>query len=269
MTEQLNRRSRRWFVKTGAITSAALGFGAVRNAGAQNSTVESETEQGQLQEAYTTGETYFSGTVFRVISPPLQDTPAVDAPDRLRNYSVRVIEFFNTNEEGYLLVPQDTQIEEGTKYVFDQWEAPIQTEVSTSEFIRVQYRPLTESDLPFDLEVEEDFDILDDSGGEAAVRPDNFFSSAPFTITSGPQGWVPPDVEQSGLFTDYNTVHAEYFGTNNQFLLFVQEAAETEQGQLYVMRDESEIFDPAGNLVAAEFNAIDEDTVTIDRDELR
>lgn len=80
---------------------------------------------------------------------------------------------------------------------------------------------------------------------------------------------MPPDVEQSGLFTDYNTVHAEYFGTNEQFLLFAQEAAETEQDRLYVMRDESEIFDPAGNLVAAEFNAIDEDTFTIDRDALR
>lgn len=271
MTEPLSRRSRRWFVTAGAITSAALGFGVIGNAGAQNSTAEGETDQtdqGQLREAYTTGETYFSGTVFRVVSPPLQDAP-VDAPDRLQDHSVHVIEFFNTNEEGYLFVPQDTRIEEGEKYVFDQWEAPIQTEVGTSEVVRVQYRPLTESDLPFELEVGEDFDVLDDSGGEAAVRPDNFFSSAPFTITSGPQGWVPPDVEQSGLFTDYNTHHAEYFGTNEQFLLFAQEAAETEQGRLYVMRDESEIFDPAGNLVAAEFDAIDEDTFTIDRDALR
>lgn len=169
MTGQLSRRSRRWFVKAGAITSTALGIGAVGSAGAQNSTAENETDQDQLREAYTTGETYFSGTVFRIVSPPLQDAP-VDVPDRLQDHGVRVIEFFNTNEEGYLLVPQDAQIDEGEKYVFDQWEAPIQNEVATSELVRVQYRPLTESDLPFDLEVEEDFDILDDSGG-GSCRP--------------------------------------------------------------------------------------------------
>ncbi|GAB3670165.1 hypothetical protein [Halopiger thermotolerans] len=273
MNDQLSRRSRRWFVKAGAIASAAFGLGTTGSVGAQNSSNETgtgtETDQGQLREAYTTGETFFSGTVFRVVSPPLENAPPVGNPESLQNYSVRVIEFFNTNEEGYLFVPQNTQIEEGQKYVFDQWEAPIREEIDTSELVRVQYRPLGDADLPFDLEVEEDFEVLDDTGGEAAVRPDNFFGSAPFTITSGPQGWVPPDVEQSGLFTDYNTVHAEYFGTNEQFLFFVQEGAETQEGRLYIMRDESEVFDPAGNLVAAEFNAIDEDSFTIERDDLR
>ncbi|WP_238717421.1 hypothetical protein [Natronorubrum halophilum] len=240
--------------------------------GAQETPTESDGDggDGQFQEAITTGETYFSGAVFRVVSPALQDAPVVDNPDVLQNHSVRVIEHFNTNEEGYLFVPPDAQIEEGEQYVFDdRLSSPTEDELAISDLVRVQYRPLTEEDLPFDLETVEDFEILDDSGGEAAVRPDNFFSGAPFEITSGPQGWVPQDIEQSGLFTDYNTVHAEYFGTNNRFLFFPQEEAEMEQGELYVMRDESEIFDPVGNLVAAEFAVVDEESVTIDDDSLR
>ncbi|WP_239642087.1 hypothetical protein [Natrinema versiforme] len=225
---------------------------------------------GQFREAIATGEAYFSGAVFRVVSPPLQDAPVVDNPDVLQNHNVRVIEHFNTNEEGYLFVPQDAQIEEGEQYVFDdRLSSPTEDELAITDLVRVQYRPLTDEDLPFELESEEDFEIVDDNGGEAAVRPDNFFSSAPFRITSGPQGWVPQDIEQSGLFTDYNTVHAEYFGTNNQFLFFPQEGAETEEGELYVLRDESEIFDPAGNLVAAEFNLVDEETFAFDDDSLR
>ncbi|WP_245852931.1 hypothetical protein [Natrinema ejinorense] len=229
-----------------------------------------ENGDGQFRAAITTGEMYFSGAVFRVVSPALQDAPVVDNPDVLQNHNVRVIEHFNTTEEGYLFVPQDAQIEEGEEYVFDdRLSSPTEDELAISDLVRVQYRPLTGEDLPFELEIQEDFEILDDDGGEAAVRPDNFFSSAPFEITSGPQGWVPQDIEQSGLFTDYNTVHAEYFGTNNRFLFFPQEGADTEPGQLYVMRDESEIFDPAGNLVAAEFSVVDEETLTIDDESLR
>ena len=268
MHDQPGRKSRRWFVQAGSVAAAALGLGVAGNTVAQET--PTENGDGQFREAITTGEMYFSGAVFRVVSPPLQDAPVVDNPDVLRNYSVRVIEHFNTTEEGYLFVPQDAQIEEGETYVFDdRLSSPTEDELAIPDLVRVQYRPLTGADLPFELEIQEDFEILDDDGGEAAVRPDNFFPSAPFEITSGPQGWVPQDIEQSGLFTDYNTVHAEYFGTNNRFLFFPQEGAETEPGQLYVMRDESEIFDPAGNLVAAEFDAVDEETLTIDDESLR
>ncbi|WP_255681622.1 hypothetical protein [Natrinema sp. SYSU A 869] len=239
---------------------------------AQETSTESDAGggNGQFREAIATRETYFSGAIFRVVSPALEDAPVVDNPDVLQNHSVRIVEHFNTNEEGYLFAPQDAQIEEGEQYVFDDRLSPsTEDELAVNDLVRVQYRPLTGEDLPFKLEAKEDFEILNEGGGEAAVRPDNFFSSSPFKITSGPQGWVPQDIEQSGLFTGYNTVHAEYFGTNNRFLFFPQEGAETEQGELYVMRDESEIFDPAGNLVATEFDVVDEETLTIDDDSLR
>ncbi|WP_226041347.1 twin-arginine translocation signal domain-containing protein [Natrinema sp. DC36] len=272
MSDQSTWQSRRRFVKAGAATSVALGLGATANVTAQETSAESGDggSDGQFRAAIATGETYFSGAVFRVVSPPLQDAPVVDDPEALRNHDARVIEYFNTNEEGYLFVPQDAAIEEGEVYVFDdRLSSPTEDELSVVDLVRVQYRPLTDEDLPFEYDEDEDFEILEDGGGEAAIRPDDFYSSALFEITSGAQGWLPQDVEQSGLFTDYNTVHARYLGTNQRFLLFAQEGAQTDTGQLYVMRDESEIFDPAGNLVAAEFSPVDEDSLTFDDEFLR
>lgn len=275
MSDRLRRGSRRRFVQWGAVTAATLGIGTTGNAAAQadgddsDDSDEIEDDDEQFRDAIATRGTYFSGAVFRVVSPPLRDAPGRETPDVVRDHEVRVFELFNTNEEGFLFVPPETRIEEGEQYVFDdQLYSSTVNEPVTDELVRVQYRPLTGTDLPFDLEGTGGFETLE-GGGEAAVRPDDFFGGALFEITSGPQGWVPEDAAQSGLFTDYNTVHAEYLGTNDRFLLFAQEGATTETDQLYVLRDEAELFDPAGNLVAAEFDPIDEDSLTIDHDFLR
>lgn len=278
MTEQSGQESRRQFVTAGTVTAAALGLGATGTAAArvtQNETeTETENENGrgddeQFRDAIATRGAYYSGAVFRVVSPPLQDAPGRETPDAVRDHEVRVFELFNTNEEGFLFVPPENRIEEGEQYVFDdQLYSSTVNEPVTDDLVRVQYRPLTDADLPFDLDEDGGFETVE-GGGEAAVRPDDFFAGALFEITSGPQGWIPDDVEQSGLFTDYNTVHAEYLGTNDRFLLFAQEGATTETDQLYVLRDEAELFDPAGNLVAAEFNAIDEESLAIDQEALR
>ncbi|AEH37728.1 hypothetical protein [Halopiger xanaduensis] len=280
MTDQSDEESRRRFVKAGTATAAALGLGATGNAAAR--VTQNETENGnesetdgelgdaeQFRDAIATRGTYYSGAVFRVVSPPLQDAPGRETPDVVRDHEVRVFELFNTNEEGFLFVPPENRIEEGEQYVFDdQLYSATVNEPVTDDLVRVRYRPLTGADLPFDLDEVGGFETAD-GGGEAVVRPDDFFGGALFEITSGPQGWIPDDVEQSGLFTDYNTVHAEYLGTNENFLLFAHEEAATETGQLYVMRDEGELLDPPGNLVAAEFNAVDEDSVSIDDELLR
>lgn len=272
MSDQPTSKSRRRFMKTGAITSATLGLGATRSVTAQETAAQNgngNTDR-RFRNAITTRGAYFSGAVFRVVSPPLKDTPAVRNPDLLKNYNTRVIEHFNTNDQGYLFIPKDSAVTEGEVYVFDdRLGDQREDELATDDLLLVQYRPLTDADLPFEIEADEDFEILEGGGGEAAVRPDDFYSKALFEITSGAQGWLPQDVEQSGLFTDYNTVHAQYLGTMQQFLLFAQEGAQTDTGQLYVMRDEAEIFDPAGNLVATEFTPIDEGSLTFDDEFLR
>ena len=253
-------------MRTIAGISAALGLSSTGIATAQSD----GGGDGRFRPAIAPEDTYFSGAVFRVVSPPLQDVPVSADLDVERTYEARVIEYFNTNDEGYLFVPRDAAIERGEVYVFDDRlsDRP-EDELAAQDLSRVQYRPLTEADLPFKLEEDENFEIVEGGGGEAAVRPDDFYSKALFEITSGPQGWVPQDIQQSGLFTGYNTVHARYLGTNQRFLLFAQEGAQTNTGQLYVMRDEAELFGPAGNLVAAEFSPIDEGSLTFDDEFLR
>ena len=268
MTDTPHCQTRRRVIRTGAATVGAFALGVPGSTTAQES--GDDAADVSFRDAISTRETYFSGAIFRVVSPPLENTPAVQNTEPIRNHSVRVIEYFNTNEEGYLFLPQSAQVERGQVYVFDDRLGPsTRAELPAANLVRVQFRPLGQSDLPFELDEDEDFEYLENGGGEAAVRPDDFYASALFEITSGAQGWFPQDIEQSGLFTDYNTVHARYLGTNQRFLLFAQEAAGTNTGQLYVMRDESEIFDPAGNLVAAEFNPVDENSLTFDEDFLR
>lgn len=270
MNELFGHESRRRFLNAVGATTGAL-LGATGSATAQETPTEGGdgADEQRFQEAITTTNEFTSGAIFRVASPQLEDAPPVDA-DVVQNYGVRIIEYFNTNEEIYLFVPPDAQIEQGELYIFDDMvSSPTENELAADNLVRVEYRPIQQEGLPFEYEEGEDFEIIDNEGGEAAVRPDDFYSKALFEITSGAQGWVPQDVEQSGLFTDYNTVHATYLGTNRRFPLFAQEAARTETGQLYVMREESEIFDPAGNLVAAEFDSVDEDSLTFDDDFLR
>ncbi|MDF9746532.1 hypothetical protein [Natrinema salsiterrestre] len=272
MTDQPIQQSRRRFVTRSAAASAALGLGATGSAATGEATAQNEDggTDGQFREGIATRAAYFSGAVFRVVSPPLNDSPAVGDVDVLESYDARVIEHFNTNDQGYLFVPADAAVTEGEVYVFDdRLRDRAADALAVENLLRVQYRPLTGADLPFEIEEGEDFEILEGAGGEAAVRPDDFYSKALFEITSGPQGWIPQDIEQSGLFTDYNTVHAQYLGTNERFLFFPQEGAQTETDRLYVMRDDAEIFDPAGNLVAAEFTPVDEGSLTFDDEFLR
>ncbi|MDS0477536.1 hypothetical protein [Natrinema sp. 1APR25-10V2] len=257
-------------MQAGATAASVLALGLPGTAGAQESEDGNDAEDTAFRNVIATRETFFGGAIFRVVSPPLENAPVVENPDVVRNHEVRVVEYFNTNEEGYIFVPPNTQIEQGEVYIFDDLLSDrTQEEIPAPGLIQVEFRPLREQNLPFEYDVDEDFELLEGGGGEAAVRPDDFYSQALFEITSGAQGWVPQDIEQSGLFTDYNTVHARYLGTNQRFLLFAQEAAQTNTGALYVMRDESEIFDPAGNLVAAEFTPVDEESLTFDDDFLR
>ncbi|WP_408958771.1 hypothetical protein [Natrinema sp. 74] len=279
MRDTARSETRRRFVRAGATAASALAIGLPGTGSAQNRNTTTRQSEGddsngqgdtRFKEVIATRETFFSGAIFRIVSPPLENAPVVQNPEAVRNYEVRVIEYFNTNEEGYIFVPPNVQVQQGNVYVFDDLLSDrTEREVPSPGLIQVEFRPLERSDLPFELDENEDFEILENGGGEAAVRPDDFYSSALFEITSGAQGWVPQDVEQSGLFTAYNTVHARYLGTNQRFLLFAQEGAQTDTGRLYVMRDESEIFDPAGNLVAAEYSLVDEESLTFDDDFLR
>lgn len=246
------------------MASGLLALG--RPASAQETpTEDGDGDDGQYRTARMYNDEFHSGGVVRVVSPTI-DTPPV-LQDILSGYTTRVVEYFNTNEEVYLFVPEDAEVQEGDLYVFgDEW-TPFEDTPEGEDLVEVQYRDLGQEDFPFELEPDDDYELLEDEGGgEAAVRPSNFYAGGLFRITSGTQEWVPEDIAGSGLFTDYNTHHAEFLGTNDEFLLFPQEDAEVEVGRLYVMWEEFEFFSPAGNLVATEFEAVNEDSIDIDDD---
>lgn len=265
MRDDIDQESRRWFVKAGALTSGALALGLSGGAAAQQTETPTAAPpgEGDWRSAIMFADEFHAGAVFRVSSPELEGLPQLDNQDALGLRSVRIVEYFNTNEENYLFLPADAQVQEGGLYVFDDALAPV-SDAAGDGLVEVQYRPLGQDGFPFQLEEGEQFELGDDGGGEAAVRPSNFFSGALFRVTSGPQGWVPPDVAESGLFTDYVTHHASYLGTDDEFLFFAQEDASVEVGRLYVMWEEFEFFDPAGDLVTTEFDVVNEESVTVD-----
>lgn len=268
MSDDATRRS---VLKTGAATTGALALGATGSVAAQQEGTPEGDDQPEYRPAVVQLEEFNAGSVFRVASPALQDAPALDDREAVSDHSVRVIEYFNTNEEASLFVPPGSSVQQGELYVFGDGNAVTtfpedDDDTPYSELVQVQYRPLGREEFPFDLEEADGFDILEEGGGEAAIRPADFYTGALFEISSGPQGWVPADVADSGFFTDYDTVHAEYLGTNDEFLFFPQEGAEIDAGRLYVMWNEFEFFTPEGNLVATEFDVVNEESIEVDDD---
>lgn len=258
--------SRRSILKMGALASAGSVLGLSGSVAAQEDDDDSDGANGNdgdgtnAMDALMFGDEYRPGAVVRIASPPIEQLPRVDTDaDVLGNRNVRVVEFANTIEEAYLFVPADAQIEVGDLYVLGEEGQWFGDDPTGENLVTITVEPLQREDFTFD--VTDEVELLDEGGGEAAVRPENFYAASMFRITSEPLGWLPEDVEESGFFTDYNARHAEYLGVDDEFLFFPQEDAEIEVDGVYVMEDDFELFDPVGNLVAAEFNRVDEESI--------
>lgn len=263
--ERSARSSRRTVLKaSGAATVASL-LGFSGSAIAQEGDGDGGGDDQGGMTAYMFNDEVRPGAVFRVASPELADQPNVNeevAGALPSGSTTRVIEYFNTQEEATLLLAEDASVQEGELYQFTETMQFVEG-ASGEGLLRVQFQPVEDEDFPFDLVESDEVEVLDE-GGEGAVRPRNFSAGAVFRVTSGPQGWVPDDVAQSGYFTEYNTHHAEYLGTDDEFLFFPQEDAEVETGAVYTVESEWELLDPVGNLVTVEFNRVEEDSLPVD-----
>ena len=267
LVERLHSSRRSVLKASGAATVASL-LGVAGSAAAQEGDGDGGNGGGTNQD--TTRGWMFNdevrpGAVFRVKSLPLDERPSIadDAAQSLpQNPTTHIIEYFNTAEEATLILPSGTGVEQGELYQFDQSMQFVDGGAAEG-LVQVQFQPLGEQGFPFDLADNNQVEVLDE-GGEGAVRPRNFSGGSIFRVTSGPQGWVPNDVAQSGAFTSYNTRYAEYLGTDDEFLFFPQEDAEVQTDALYTVESEWELLDPAGNLVAVQFNRVREDSIPID-----
>jgi len=257
--EDRAQSSRRSVLKAGGAATVASLLGVSGNAVAQQG---GDTQGGMA--AWMFNDEVRPGAAFRVASPELADQPNVNesvAGALPAGSTTRIIEYFNTREEATLLLPEDADVEAGQRYQFTGTMTFVEG-ASGEGLVRVEFQPVEDDEFSFDLVESDEVELLDE-GGEGAVRPRNFSAGSIFRVTSGPQGWVPDDIEQSGYFTEYETRHAEYLGTDDEFLCFPQEDADVETDAIYTVEQEWEMFDPVGNLVAVEFSRVEEDSLPV------
>lgn len=258
-SKDATRLSRRTVLAaSGAVTTAsAVGLSAVAPALAQNETTESDDGDVDAH-VWIAIEEFRGGAILRVESSEIDEVPAVageEGPD-IEAPVGRIVQYFNTGEESVVYLRGGLDLERGTLYRTTE-DFRLTENEQGRQFIRIGLQRLENQDIAFDI-TEGDVELVTDSGGEATVRPRDFSAGALFRITSDDMNWVPTDVAQSGLISEYDAYHARYVGTDEDFLFFPQESAQIQQGVLYVMHDNFEFLSPEGNLVAASFRQVDE-----------
>lgn len=269
--------TRRSFLKKGALTSGALAFGlgSVGSAAAQQG--DETTGQTDQAEALMFNDEFHAGAQFRVISAAIQRTPEFDGVqvnELPSAYNTRIIEYANTREEAYFfpaherlgqgVFPASTAVEEGEVYEMStEITQVIGGDGDRGDLIRVSYQSVSEDERLItqddnQLDPGEDFEVVG-GGGKALVRGRNFSPGGLVRITSGVVEWTPrSDVQGSDIASEYNTRHAEYLNTSDEFLVYPAHGAEIEEGAVYVLRDEFDITDPEGFLVTADLARVNE-----------
>lgn len=255
--------SRRTVIEASSAATATTALGLFGATSAHGQTTEADGGGGDGTDAHawvSIGK-FRGGAIIRVESPPIDETPAIEGaggPD-IERPTGRIVQYFNTGEETLVYLPGSATLEQGALYHLTE-DYQLTENGDGRSFVRVGIRRLDNQDLAFDL-TDEDLELVTDSGGEAAIRPRDFSAGALFRLTSAPLGWVPTDVVQSGYFSEYDTRRAQYVGIDDGFLFFPQEAAQVQTDVLYVLHDEFELLNPAGNLVAASFRRVSEESL--------
>jgi len=253
--------SRRTFLKKSAVTSGVLmvGLSSTGTAAAQNdSNGQEPVQNGGGGEGLMYTNEFNGEALFRVISPVLNENPEVDTDDDIfdEEYNSRRIRYLNTDEEMYLFPTEDAEIQEGNIY---QLSDSFSLFEDNGELMEVEFDSATEDDPIFDG----DYELLD-GGGQALVATDTFDAGALLRITGGVVDWTPQqNVQGSDIFADYNTRHAQYLNTNDQFTIYPAEDAQIEEGAIYQISDEFEITDAEGNLMTVSLERVDEEGLNI------
>lgn len=203
---------------------------------------------------------YYSEAQFRVTSPVLNEDPDIEGLSEIWNdYNTRMIEYLNTNEEVYLFSTEDAEIEEGNVYEFGDNISLF----DPGELIAVDFGAIGDDD--YTSPYRSDDYATTEGGGQALMRTQQFNAGALLQITSEVVEWSPREaVQGTDIFTAYNTRHAKYLNTNDQFTIYPAQDADIEMDTVYEVTDQFEITDAEANLVTADLEAIDEDELSED-----
>ncbi|MFC6824975.1 twin-arginine translocation signal domain-containing protein [Halopelagius fulvigenes] len=275
MEENSHRESRRDFMKKSALTSGALAVGLTGSATAQETgttngtgtTTGTSGDVGDGGKALMFNDEFRPGAQFRVVSPVLEQNPdveGVEQGDIWSEYNTRRIQYLNTNEEVYFFPAHDAEIQEGTVYELQTNFSLFADETNDEGVISVSFEPVSEDDVLISeddgqLDPNEDFEIVD-GGGKALVRAGNFYPGSLVQITSDVLEWTPrQQVQGSDIFSAYNTRHAEYLNTNDEFPIYTAHDGEFEPDAVYVMRNEFDVTDPEGALLTVDLDRVNQD----------
>lgn len=266
-TGLLGHESRRSFLKKGAVaTGVAVGLagcsenGAPDEEGAAGDT-PTGTAGGNVEEdggkALMFNSEFRGGAQFRVVSPVIEQHPDVEGVqqgDVWSEYDTRIIEYLNTDEDVTFFPAHDAEVEQGQVYELHDNFTWFGDDTNDEGIIDVRFNPVNE-DEAFD---DEDWTVLDEGGGKALVRWQNYRPGAVLTVTSGVVEWAPrDDVQGSDVFSEYNTRFAEWVNTSDDFQVYPANDAGIQRGANYRMTGEFDVTDPEGNLVTVELEAVE------------
>jgi hypothetical protein len=264
----LDSDSRRSFMKKGALASGALslGLGSVGGAAAQQS-----DDQAEGGKALMFNDEFRPGAQFRVVSPVLEENPDVRGVSQgslWSEYNTRAIEYLNTNEQVMFFPAHAAETQQGQVYELERNFSLFSDDTNDQGIISVAFEPVDEDGILFpddgQLDPDEDFGLLD-GGGKALLRGHDFHPGSLIRITSGVVSWTPREaVQGSDPFTGYNTRHAEYLNTGDDFLIYTAQGGQFQQGGVYVLEKEFDITDPEGNLVTADLDRVNEEDLSDD-----
>lgn len=243
-------------LKKGALASSALLVG-LSSTGAVAAQDDGSNEQNTGGDGLMYTDEYHSQAQFRITSPVIEENPDVGGvSDLWADYNTRMIEYLNTNEQMYFFPAEDADVSEGDVYEFGESF----TLFDPGEFIETDFMPIDEESEEY-YPYGGDYDTVD-GGGQALVRFQNANTSALLQITSEVVEWSPrEDVQGTDIFTDYNTRHATYLNTNDQFTIYPSQDADIQVDTVYEVSDQFEITDAEGNLVTVDLEEVDDDEV--------
>ena len=264
---ETERRSRRSFLRTGALLSGGLAVGDASAEGGRGN----PSRQGRNEVLLFRNELR-PGARFYVVSPAIRPTPDLEgAPERvLRTHDVRVAEYLSDGRKVLLLLDTDVSIEQGPIYELGREFAPYGGDdrggLRRGSFELVRRARIVGLNPGGDMgfQGDEDFEQLE-GGGKALVRARELYPRSHVRIVSERIPDPPSDtVEGSGIFSAYDMWLGEYWGTNYQFPIYPAHEAEVQRREVYWMIREADATDPEGRLRTVNLSRVDESSL-IDR----
>lgn len=263
----LHGESRRSFIKKSAFSVGATvglaGCSQLNGEGDGDPTgtdTDTDTDDGDVEsagKALMFNTEFRGGAQFRVVSPVIEQHPDVDGVqegDFWSDYNTRIIEYLNVDQEVTFFPAHDANIEEGKVYELHDNFSLFSDDTNDEGVVSVKFTEVNEEQA-FDAD---DWNVVEEGGGKALVRWNDYRPGAVFTIVSDIVDWTPrDDVEGTDVFSGYNTRFAEWLNSQDDFQIYVAQDASVESGVNYRMTDEFDVTDPEGNLVTVDLDQVE------------